>query len=177
MNKKNGTVSEAGKRLPRMRWTGLGLAAFSLLLAAGCGGGGGGGTVQPNTLHASLDTTDQTFSDGSYVDIYVTTASADGMATVEMDSDKVDSFLLVGMDNGSGTIQTIASDDNSAGGHNAKASFQVTRGSTYQIAASTSGNGSSTGSYTLVYSNELGKLYPDSKITTHIQQMQSRLKK
>lgn len=163
---------KARVRLARLRGAGLGIAAVGLIVCAGCGGGGGGGAADTNTLHGSLDTSDQAFAGGDYVDFYVTTAASDGTATVEMDSDKVDSLLLVGVEDGSGNIQTVASDDNSAGGRNAKVTFTVTRGSLYHLAATTSGSSPETGSYTLVYSGALGTLYSDPATKANLRRMQ-----
>jgi len=73
---------------------------------------------------------------------------------------------------GEAAIQTVVSDDNSAGGRNAKVTFTVTRGSLYHIAATTSGSSPETGSYTLVYSNALGTLYSDPATKANLRRMQ-----
>lgn len=164
-------------RLARLRGAGLGLLALCLLLSGGCGGGGGGNGANSNTVRGALESSDQSFSSGGYVDFYVTTAASDGTATVEMDSDTVDSLLLVGIEDSSGNIQTITSDDNSAGGRNAKVTFQVTRGSVYHLAATTATADAASGSYALVYSKELGMLNQDTVTRARLLKKQTLLKK
>ncbi len=157
---------------------GAGLAVAALALA-GCGGGGGGGNSR-TTIHGDLRSGDQTLPNsayvqgGSYVDVYSCTARDDGSAQVDLKSSDFDSFLIVGTDDGAGNIRTIATDDNSGGGRDARVNFGVSQGARYFVAATNSDGAGRTGSYELDFSDNLKDVNEETNVTPAIRAAAAR---
>lgn len=141
----------------------LGLWGAGMVLGAlalsGCGGGGHSGDSR-TTIHGELRSGDQTLPNnaygqaGSYVDVYSCTARSDGSAQVEMKSSDLDSLLVIGTYNGDGSVSTIAVDDNSGSGRDAKVKLNVQSGVRYFVAATNADGSGHTGSYTLEFSDK-----------------------
>ena len=157
----------------------LGASMLGALALAGCGGGGHSGDSR-TTIHGELRSGDQTLptsayvQGGSYVDVYSCTARNDGSATVEMKSSDVDSFLIVGNEDGSGAVRTIAVDDNSDGGRDAKVTFDVSGGARYFVAATNSDGAGRTGSYELDFSDNLKDVFEERNIAPAVRAAAAR---
>ena len=136
------------------------LSLLPVLALAGCGGGGASpnpSSSGPITVDNSLSRSDFFDSDDNrYYDIYVCDAQYTGTATVGMESDEVDSYLLIYRKNSSGDYDLIAQDDDSGSGNDAFTEFSVDRGDTYRIIATSSGS-EERGDYDLHLSEELGR--------------------
>ncbi len=155
---------------------GMVLGAFAL---SGCGGGGHSGNSR-TTIHGELRSSDQTLPNnaygeaGSYVDAYSCTARDDGSAQVEMKSSDLDSLLVVGVDNGDGSVSTIAVDDNSGSDRDAKVSFNVQGGVRYFVAATNADGSGHTGSYTLEFSDKFRDVIEEPNVTPAIRAAAAR---
>lgn len=148
------------------------VAAVAALALCGCGGGGGGNSR--TTINGNLRSGDQRLSDGSYVDVYSCTARDDGSAQVDLKSSDFDSFLIVGIDNGYGKVNTIPTDDNSGGGRDARARFDVSRDVRYFVAATNADGPGRTGSYTLDFSDNLKDVTEETGITPAVRAAAAR---
>ena len=157
------------------RWTGAwgAVAAVTALALCGCGGGGGSGDSQ-TTIHGQLRSGDQTLPDGSYVDVYSCVARDDGTGRAELKSSDFDSFLVIGVDNGSGGVHTITTDDNSGSGRDARADFSINRDVRYFVAATNADGSGRTGSYTLDFSDNLKDVTEENNITPAIRTATAR---
>ncbi len=159
------------------RWRralGLGTgAAVTALALFGCGGGGGSGNSR-TTIQGQLRSGDQTLPDGSYVDVYSCTARDDGTARAELKSSDFDSFLVIGVDNGSGGVHTLTTDDNSGEGQNARADFSINRNVRYFVAATNADGSGRTGSYTLEFSDNLKDVAEETDITPAVRAAAAR---
>ena len=69
------------------------------------------------------------------MDVYSCTAREDGTAQVDLKSSDFDSFLIVGTEDGAGNVRTIATDDNSGNGRDARVRFDISGGAHYFVAA------------------------------------------
>ena len=153
------------------RW-GVGILLGALALS-GCGGGGHSGDSR-TTIHGDLRSGDATLPNsnygevGSYVDVYSCTARNDGSAQVEMKSSDLDSLLVIGLENSDGSVTTVAVDDNSGSGQDAKAQFNVQGGTRYFVAATNSEGNGNTGSYTLEFSDNLRDVIEEPDVTPAI---------
>jgi hypothetical protein len=151
---------------------GIGAAAMAMALW-GCGGGGGSGNSQ-TTIHGQLRSGDQTLPDGSYVDVYSCTARDDGTGRAKLKSSDFDSFLIVGEDDGNGVVHTITTDDNSGGGRDAQADFNINRDVHYFVAATNADGPGHTGSYTLDFSDNLKDVAEENNITPAVRAAAAR---
>jgi len=157
-------------------WAGIVLGAFAL---SGCGGGGHSGDSR-TTIHGDLRSGDQRLPNnaygqaGSYVDVYSCTARDDGSAQVEMKSSDLDSLLVVGIENGDGSVQTIAVDDNSGSGRDAKVNLNVQGGVRYFVAATNADGSGHTGSYTLEFSDKFRDVNEQPNFTPAIRAAAAR---
>ena len=155
--------------------SGMGLlsagAALAVLALCGCGGGGDHSGDSQTTIHGSLQQGDQTLPNGayvqagSYVDVYSCTARSDGSAQVDLKSSDFDSFLIIGTEDSSGAIQTIATDDNSGSGQNARVKFDVNQDVRYFVAATNADGAGHTGSYELDFSSNLKDVREEPGVT------------
>ena len=150
------------------------------LVLSGCGGGGGHSGDSRTTIHGDLRSGDATLPNnnygeaGSYVDTYSCTARDSGTAQVEMKSSDVDSLLVIGVENSDNTVTTVAVDDNSGGGRDAKARFNVQSGVHYFVAATNSEGNGNTGAYTLDFSDNLRDVIEQPKVTPEIRAAAAR---
>ncbi|MBC8103506.1 MAG: hypothetical protein H7Z41_13085 [Cytophagales bacterium] len=158
----------------------VGFIASALLLGVtgGCGSGisSGGqqdGSTALTTIRGRLQAGDDHFSDGHRVDFYICTARRGGVAQVEMNSAQLDAVLIVGITMDSGLVKTIAEDDNSGGGRDARVTFPVTSGERYYLAATHAPTGgpvaAATGDYALTPSDILQDTRPTSDIVPRSQ--------
>ena len=108
--------------------------------------------VIPGTLCcADYQPDDGDFS-GRYMDMYTIYATSSGEVTIEMHSQSIDSYLLIGLMNPDGeTVDDVFYDDDSGAGLNARVTFNKQRGREYTILA-TSGGPEETGAYELRFS-------------------------
>ncbi len=148
---------------------GVGMALTTLALA-GCGGGGNSGNSQ-TTINGRLQSGDQTLPTdtyvqaGSYVDVYSCVARDNGTAQVDLKSSDFDSFLIVGTEDGSGRyVQTIATDDNSGDGQNARVKFGINRDVRYFVAATNADGSGRTGGYEMKFSDSLKDVVEETQI-------------
>lgn len=161
----------------------LGLWGAGIVLGAlalsGCGGGGHSGDSR-TTIHGELRRGDQTLPNdnfgqaGSYVDVYSCTARDDGSAQVEMKSSDLDSLLVVGVENGDNSVTTIAVDDNSGSGRDAKVNFNVQSGVRYFVAATNADGSGHTGSYTLEFSDKFRDVIEEPNVRPEIRAAAAR---
>ena len=157
---------------------GVGMVLGALALS-GCGGGGHSGDSR-TTIHGELRSGDQTLPNdnfgqaGSYVDAYSCTARDDGSAQVEMKSSDLDSLLVVGIQNGDGSVTTIAADDNSGSDRDAKIKFNVQGGVNYFVAATNADGSGHTGSYTLEFSDKFRDVIEEPNVTPAIRAAAAR---
>lgn len=145
----------------------------ALASLAGCGGGGG---TKPNPDTAGPAIVDNALTrddfrdteDDRYYDIFICDVTRSGSAAVEMGSDEVDAALLIYRKNSKGEFDLIAeNDDISDQNINARVEFDVSRGKSYRIVA-TSANSNERGDYSLFFSQILGRparVLPDANRT------------
>ena len=154
-------------------------AAVAALVLAGCCGGGNSGNPQ-TTIHGNLRSGDQTLQNstyvqgGSYVNVYSCTARSDGSAQVDLKSSDFDSFLIVGVQDGPNSVHTIATDDNSGSGRDARVKFGVSQDARYFVAATNSDGAGRTGSYELDFSDNLKDVFEESNISPAIRAAAAR---
>lgn len=93
---------------------------------------------------------DRTIGDGVYADLYTFDVPSGSLITTAVRSGEFDAMLHLGriVD---GDVVTLASDDDSAGGTDARAEWRVEEGGTYVVAASSFAAGT-TGSYVIAVS-------------------------
>ena len=104
---------------------------------------------------------------GSYVNVYSCTARSDGSAQVDLKSSDFDSFLIVGTcRTARAVVHTIATDDNSGGGRNARVNFNVSQDVRYFVAATNSDGAGHTGSYELDFSDNLKDVNEETDISS-----------
>lgn len=148
----------------------LSIAAFSVFALSGCGGSSHSDDSQ-TTIHGKLSSGDNTLpssayvQSGSLVDVYSCTARRDGNAQVDMKSSDADSFLIVGMEDSAGNIQTVTTDDNSGDGSNARAKFSIQQDVRYFVAATNADGAGRTGAYELDFSNNLKDVREEPSVT------------
>jgi hypothetical protein len=126
--------------------------AYTLLLSSG--GGGGGGTVAGaasislgQTVNGALSTNDRTLDDGSHYDELVFQGAAGQQVTITMRSSAFDAFLSVGRGSGA-EYNSLETDDDSAGGTDARLTVTLPASGAYVIRANSLSAGS-TGSYSV----------------------------
>jgi len=157
---------------------GAGMVLGALALS-GCGGGGHSGDSR-TTIHGELRSGDQTLPNnnygeaGSYVDVYSGTARDDGSAQVEMKSSDLDSLLVIGVENNDGSVSTLAVDDNSGSGRDAKVELNVQAGVRYFVAATNADGRGHTGSYTLEFSDKFRDVIEEPTVTPAIRAAAAR---
>lgn len=156
------------------RTMGLGLGMiFGCWALCGCGGGGHSDDSR-TTIHGRLASGDQTLPNnaygqaGSYVDVYSCVARDDGTGQVEMKSSDLNSFLVIGTDDGAGHLVTIATDDNSGSGRDAKIKFDVQGGVHYFVAATNADGAGQTGAYTLEFSDKFRDVVEEPDVTPSV---------
>ncbi len=144
---------------------------FSLAALSGCGGGlnANPGNNGPTTLSARLSTSDFFDSQtGRYYDIFVTDALDSGTGRVAMRSGDFDTQFYVYEKDASGTYTEIDSnDDADSSTTDSDDEFNITRGNTYRILA-TSANEREGGSYEIRFSSNLSK---PAQVTTQDTQL------
>ena len=146
-------------------------ATLAVLALCGCGGGGNNSGDPQTTIHGRLQQGSQTLPNGayvqagSYVDVYSCTARRDGSAQVDLKSSDFDSFLIIGTEDNSHTIQTIATDDNSGDGQNARVKFDVNQDVRYFVAATNADGAGHTGSYEMDFSSNLKDVREEPGVT------------
>ncbi len=136
-------------------------ALFPMAILPGCGGGGtspdpqiNGPAIVDNALTGS-DFRDSKL-DRNY-DIFICDVRQSGVASVEMRSNDVDAYVLVYRKNSKGEFDLIGqNDDISDQNTDARFDFDVSRGKSYRILA-TSANADERGEYTLYFSENLGR--------------------
>ncbi len=149
-------------------------AALTALALCGCGGSGDHSGDPQTTIHGRLQQGSQTLPNGayvqagSYVDVYSCTARRDGSAQVDLKSSDFDSFLIVGTEDNSHTIQTIATDDNSGDGQNARVKFDVNQDVRYFVAATNADGAGHGGSYEMDFSSNLQDVREEPGVTPAI---------
>lgn len=157
----------------RMGLLGAG-AVLTALALCGCGGGGNHSGDPQTTIHGRLQQGSQTLPNGayvqagSYVDVYSCTARRDGSAQVDLKSSDFDSFLIIGTEDNSGVIQTIAVDDNSGDGQNARVNFDVNQDVRYFVAATNADGAGGGGPYELDFSSNLQNVREEPGVTPAI---------
>lgn len=102
--------------------------------------------LRTGTTQGSLFINSCQYSDDTFADVYRVQAVNAGTLDVEMDSDSVDSYLIL-MD-GDGNV--IAFDDDSGGGNNARITLPVDVGTYYLVAKPFTSQGYVVGPYVLV---------------------------
>jgi len=154
-------------------------AAVAVMALAGCGGGGNSGNSQ-TTIHGELKSGDQTLQSsayvqgGSYVDVYSCTARNDGSAQIDLKSSDFDSFLIIGTEDSPNHIQTIATDDNSGSGRDARVKFGVSQDVRYFVAATNSDGAGRTGSYELDFSDNLKDVNEETNVSPAVREAAAR---
>lgn len=86
-------------------------------------------------LSGTLANTDCVLADGSFMDSYQITATANGRLQIDVTSSAFDAFLILFIRNSDGTKVAVGADDNSAGGTNSRIVRDVIAGETYVIGA------------------------------------------
>ncbi len=142
------------------------------LFLAGCGGGGTSpnpGTSGPAIVDNALTRDDfRDTKNNRFYDIFVCDVRENGVASIEMRSNDVDAYVLVYRKNSSGDFDLVdQNDDISAQNSDAHLEFDVARGKSYRIIA-TSANDDERGDYSLYFSQNLGRparVLPDANRT------------
>jgi uncharacterized protein YjdB len=98
------------------------------------------------TLSGTLSPTDCPLFDGSFMDQYQITITANGRLQFDVTSTAFDAYALLYLRNPDGTKVAVGADDNSAGGTNARITRDVLAGETYLLGAN-SLLGNITGAY------------------------------
>jgi Caspase domain len=92
--------------------------------------------IQTNSVvSGSLASGDRTLSEGAYADMYTFEAQSGALITTDVSSSDFDAMVYIGRVV-NGDIVTLTSDDDSAGGTNARAEWRVEEGGEYVVAAS-----------------------------------------
>ncbi len=130
------------------------------------GGCGGGGNPNPNptgfgptTLAGNLTTSSFYDSNsGRYYDIYVCDALGSSTARVAMRSTEFDTQFYIYEKSSDGTYKKIQSNDDAGSNTtDSDATFDVTRGNTYRILATSGKAGTGLGNYQIRFSDDLSK--------------------
>ena len=129
------------------------VVATTVLVLNGCGGGSGG--IGDDRLSLNGELTSDDFDENRYYDVYEFTAETPGEATIEMQSDDFDSYLIVYLQDAPNSFTEITKDDDSGSGRDAKATFQVQAAVKYRIVATAFTR--QTGDYRLIFSRILGQ--------------------
>ena len=87
------------------------------------------------TLNGALASTDCALQDGSFMDLYQLSVTANGRLQIDVSSSAFDAYLILFLRNPDGTRVAVGADDNSAGGTNARIIRDVVAGETYLIGA------------------------------------------
>jgi hypothetical protein len=103
------------------------------------------GDLQPGTSQGSLYVTSCQYSDDTFADVYRVQALESGNLNIEMDSDSLDSFLIL-LDSGGNVVDF---DDDAGGGNNALLTTTVEPGIYYLVAKPVTDQGYITGPYVL----------------------------
>ena len=130
-----------------------------LLALPGCGGGASPNpdVSGPGIVENSLSRSDFYDADNDrFYDIYVCDPNRSGLATVELQSDDFDAYLLVYRRDSDGDFELVAQDDDDGENRDAFVEFSVQRGRSYRILA-TSAAANERGDYALLLSEELGR--------------------
>ena len=153
------------KRNGRAAWAlALGVLLPGVPVLSGCGGGGHSGDSR-TTIHGELRSGDQTLSDGTYVDVYSCVARDDGTAHVDLKTGDFDSAVIVGIEDNTGRVNTIASDGDPGGSRDSGTDFNVGGGIRYFVAATDNDGPGRTGSYELDFSDNLRDVREETNIT------------
>jgi len=102
--------------------------------------------LRTGTIQGSLYITSCQYSDDTFADVYTVQVLNAGNLDIEMDSDSLDSYLVLIDPNGN----VVDFDDDSAGGNNALLTTPVDVGTYYLIAKSYVAQGYVTGPYVLI---------------------------
>ena len=87
------------------------------------------------TLSGALDSTDCALGDGSFVDLYQISVTANGRLQFDVTSTAFDAYLILFLRNPDGTKVAVGADDNSGGGTNSRITRDVVAGESYVIGA------------------------------------------
>jgi hypothetical protein len=87
------------------------------------------------SLNGTLSTSDCALEDGSFMDQYQITISANARIQIDVTSAAFDAYLILFLRNADGTKTAVGADNNSAGGTNARITRDVVAGETYIIGA------------------------------------------
>ena len=87
------------------------------------------------TLSGALASTDCALQDGSFMDLYQVSITANGRLQFDVTSTAFDAYLILFLRNADGTRTAVGADDNSAGGTNPRITRDVVAGETYLIGA------------------------------------------
>ncbi|HEX6943634.1 MAG TPA: Ig-like domain-containing protein [Gemmatimonadaceae bacterium] len=87
------------------------------------------------TLSGALASTDCTLQDGSFMDLYTISITANGRLQIDVTSTAFDAYLILFLRNPDGTTVAVGADDNSGGGTNSRITRDVVAGETYLIGA------------------------------------------
>ena len=148
------------------------LAPVCVLSLAGCGGGGTSpdpGTSGPSIVDNALTSDDfRDIQDDRFYDIFICDVTRNGVANVELRSLDFDATVLVYRRDSGGDLDLIAENDDLSGTNsNARVEFDVSRGGSYRIIA-TSARQDERGEYSLFLSEILGRparVLPDANRT------------
>ncbi len=92
-----------------------------------------------------LEPGDSILGDSTYADLYTFRADRSGDATIELRSGDFDAYLMLQDETG----RTLASDDDGAGGTDARITTRLNQGQIYRIVANSYGDERATGTYRL----------------------------
>lgn len=87
------------------------------------------------TLSGALASTDCTLEDGSFMDNYQISITANGRIQIDVTSSAFDAYLILFLRNPDGSYTAVGADNNSGGGTNARITRDVLAGETYIIGA------------------------------------------
>jgi hypothetical protein len=87
------------------------------------------------TLSGTLGNTDCTLEDGSFMDQFQITITANARLQFDVTSSAFDAYLILFLRNADGSKVAVGADNNSAGGTNARITRDVVAGETYLIGA------------------------------------------
>jgi hypothetical protein len=138
---------------------------LALLLAGAAAPAAGQGTIQPGqSVTGQLTASDPTLNDGSHYDVWRFRGQAAHRYRVTMRSDDFDAYLAVGVSAGE-ACDGCQTDDDGAGGTNARVEFIGSADGTYEIRAN-SYDADRTGGYELTLEDEGVVQEPDEPEVT-----------
>lgn len=153
------------------------------LVLSGCGGGSTANPDPTGPFEFSGRLTTADFYDDDtnrYYDVYVCDAGGSSTGLVQMRSDDVDCVLYVYRKQSDGDFELIGeNDDANSGTVNAAVEFNVSRGQTYRIVATTSPQ-NERGDYEIRFSGDLNRpalLLPNGNRTLQIAPLPAAKKK